>query len=252
MSKRDLSLEPPMMNSAGSLGFTPDLHSPVDWTRLGAFVTNPISLAPRTPARGHRFATFAGGFLIHTGYPNPGLAHALRRFARQWSGASLPVIVHLLARTVDEIAKMVRQLEQVDGVTGLELGLPGDATAELTEAFTGAAEGELPVIVRLPLERSLDLAAPAMEAGASAISLAPSRGAIPRPDGGLVQGRMYGPSLLPLSLRVVQELVRLGIPTIGSGGVYTQAHLDAMLGAGALAVQLDSIFWKAAGYNLLA
>jgi len=250
MSKHDLALEPRLMNAAGSLGFTPDLHSLVDWTRLGAFVTNPISLMPRTPAHGQRFTTFPGGFLIHTGFPNPGLAHVLRRYVRQWRGSPIPVIVHLLARSVDEVVKMARQLEQVDGVTGLELSLPGDATAEQAQAFTEAAEGELPVIVRLPIERSLELAARAIHAGASAISLAPPRGTFPGPDGQLVQGRLYGPSLLPLSLRVVQELAQLGIPTIGSGGVYTQEHIAVMLGAGALAVQQDSSFWKAAGYDL--
>ena len=249
MSKHDLTLEPPLMNAAGSLGFAPDLHSPLDWSRLGAFVTNPISLLPRTPARGQRFATYPGGFLLHTGYPNPGLARSIQRFARQWSGASIPVIVHLLARGVDEVVKMTRHLEQVDGVTGLELSLPVDATGELVKAFVEAAGGELPLIVRLPVERSLELAAGAIQAGASAISLGPPRGAFPSPDGELVQGRMYGPALLPLSLRVVQVLSRQGIPTIGSGGVYKQEHIDAMLGAGALAVQLDSIFWKEAGYN---
>jgi dihydroorotate dehydrogenase len=31
---------------------------------------------------------------------------------------------------------------------------------------------------------------------------------------------------------------------IGSGGVYTPAQAEAMLQAGAIAVQLDAVFWR--------
>jgi dihydroorotate dehydrogenase len=48
----------------------------------------------------------------------------------------------------------------------------------------------------------------------------------------------------------VHELSQLSIPTIGAGGVYTQEHADAMLAAGAYAVQLDSVLWRGAGYRL--
>jgi dihydroorotate dehydrogenase len=66
-----------------------------------------------------------------------------------------------------------------------------------------------------------------------------------------VQGRLYGPAILPMALRVVHELTQLGIPTIGAGGIYTQEHKNAMLAVGALAVQLDAVLWRGAGYRLL-
>ena len=68
----------------------------------------------------------------------------------------------------------------------------------------------------------------------------------------MVQGRLYGPAILPVALRVVHELSQMSIPTIGAGGVYTQEHKNAMLAAGAFAVQLDSILWRRAGYRLFA
>src|SRR5512137_2198012 len=123
MAKHDLAIVPPLMNAAGSLGFSPDLHSPVDWSKLGAFVTNPVSLLPRTPARGSRYVSYPGGFLLHTGFPNPGLAQVLRRYARHWGGSPIPVIVHLLAQNVDEVTQMARRLEPAEGLAGLEVGL---------------------------------------------------------------------------------------------------------------------------------
>ena len=47
MSKRDLYFRKPLMNAAGTLGFSPDPRASVAWEDLGAFVTNPISLRPR-------------------------------------------------------------------------------------------------------------------------------------------------------------------------------------------------------------
>ncbi len=252
MAKHDLVFDPPVMNAAGSLGFAPDTHSLMDWSGLGAFVTNPISLTPRTPATGRRYIAFSGGFLLHTGYPNPGLSHVLRHYARHWSRSPVPVIVHLLARGAEELSKMVRRLENVEGVSGLEVGLVSDATADMVVALTQAASGELPVIMQLPMERCADLASGVIQAGAVAVSLAPPRGIIPAAEGESLQGRLYGPTILPIALRAVHLLIQLGVPTIGAGGIYTQEHKDAMLAAGALAVQLDSSLWRRAGYRILS
>ena len=54
MPKFDLDLKTPIMNAAGSLGFVLDPNAPIDLSQMGAFVTNPISLSKRTPARGPR------------------------------------------------------------------------------------------------------------------------------------------------------------------------------------------------------
>ena len=60
------------MNAAGILGFAPDMHTGVQWERLGAFVTNPISFPARKPTRGKRMVVSAGGMLLHTGHTKPG------------------------------------------------------------------------------------------------------------------------------------------------------------------------------------
>jgi dihydroorotate dehydrogenase (NAD+) catalytic subunit len=247
MAKHDLNINPPIMNSAGALGFFPDLHGTTDWSQLGAFITNPISPAGRSPAHGNRILSYPGGFLLHTGYPNPGFHQSLRRCARHWSRSPLPVIIHLLCQTPEQAAKMVRQLESIEGISGVELGVDGDASLDLLVALTQAATGELTVIMRLPFERALELSPAAIRAGAMAVSLAPPRGMLPTPRGEQVKGRLYGPAIFPAALKAVDELVRLGIPTIGAGGIYSYAQCSAMLSAGAQAVQLDAVLWRAAG-----
>ena len=73
MFKQDLTFRTPLMNAAGMLGFIPNPRAPLDLGWLGAFVTNPVSLSPRQPAENRVMLPFAGGFLLHTGLPNPGL-----------------------------------------------------------------------------------------------------------------------------------------------------------------------------------
>jgi dihydroorotate dehydrogenase len=247
MAKHDLIINPPVMNAAGSLGFSPERHVRTDWSMLGVFVTNPISLLPRTPAHGERFAAYPGGFLLHTGYPNPGLRQAVRRYAPKWIRSRLPVIVHLLGNDAETLSDMTRQLENIEGVIGVEVGVSGEADTETVVSLTRAASGELPVIIRLPMERALELASPAIQAGAMAISLAPPRGSLFVSKEAMTQGRLYGPAILPIALKTTGDLVKQGIPTIGAGGIYAQEDIKAMLALGAMAVQVDSWLWRGSG-----
>jgi len=248
MSKYDLVFANPLMNAAGTLGFAPASHDTQALSGLGAFVTDPLSLGARTPAHGPRCLPYPGGFLLHTGYPNPGLNTALRRHAARWARASQPVIVHLLVQKVEDLSWMLPRLERLEGLGGLEVGLPPEVDASAAVAFARAAAGELPVIVRLPFEQAVQLAPAVVEAGAAAISLSPPRGTllVANKSGSphLVEGRLYGPSVYPLALAAVRAITARGLPVIGAGGIYTVEQARAMLASGALAVQLDGIIWK--------
>jgi len=233
------------MNAAGTLGFAPSPRGPVDLSRLGAFVTNPLSLAPRTPAETRRLLPFAGGFLLHTGLPNPGLSSVLRQYAHRWAGASLPVIVHILANHPDEVYRVVRRLEGIEGILAVELGLPPQVDPAGAALLLQAAAGELLILPCLPPERIAELAPTLKKAGVQGpISLQPPRGALPGSEGRLVGGRLYGPAVLPLALAAVHEARRAGFEVIGSGGVYSDADISAMRAAGAAAVQLDAVLWR--------
>ncbi len=244
MPKQELVFEPPLMNAAGTLGFAPDPRAPVDWARLGAFVTHPISRAPRTPAGGPRLLEFPGGVLLHTGLPNPGLKSAIQRYGRRWARSPLPVIVHLLAQTPEELAGMVAAVEPLEGVMGVEVGLPLDGDAALVAALARAGRGELPLILRLPLDAAPALASAALDGGADAVSLGPPRGTLPKTPNQRVSGRLYGPAIFPLALRAVEKLSGLGIPIIGGGGVYQATEAETLLMAGAAAVQVDVALWR--------
>lgn len=232
------------MNAAGSLGFAPGRRTPVDVSSFGAFITNPISREERSPAGGTRFLPFPGGFLVHTGYPNPGLKRVIRRYGGYWRGSDLPVIVHLIGDNPVDIASMIAQLESTEGVQGIELGIPPKADMPGMLALIESALGELPLIVRLPLERAVELSRALVELAVSAVSVSPPQGLLPGPNGEWVSGRLYGPAVFPFALAAVQAMAASGIAVIGSGGIYSQEQVEALLAAGAVGAQLDAVLWR--------
>lgn len=251
--KRDLYFSKPLMNAAGSLGFAPDMRAGISLDPFGAFVTNPISLRPRQPAAQPTLIQHPGGFLLHTGLPNPGIHVALKKYSAKWTRSELPIIVHLMADRPEETQHMVRMLETQENVMAVELGFAPLLADDIILLTLEMCIGELPLIFSLPVEQVLSLGPRLMQAGAQAISISAPRGALPltsnsSPEGRgeLVTGRLYGPSLFPQTLETVYSAVKLGIPIIGSGGVWSKENADTMLSVGALAVQVDATLWNPA------
>jgi len=254
--KRDLYFSKPLMNAAGSLGFAPDTRLGISLDSFGAFVTNPFSLRSRVPAAKPSVVQHPGGFLLHTGLPNPGLNAGLKKYAAKWSRSDLPIIVHLMADRPEETQHMVRMLEAQENVMAVELGFAPLLANDIIMLTLEMCLAELPLIFSLPIEQVLSLGPRLMQDGAQAISIAMPRGALPltsnplpspkgTPEGrgGLITGRLYGPSLFPRTLETVYSAAKIGLPIIGAGGVWTKENADAMLSVGALAVQVDAILW---------
>ena len=248
--KRDLYFSKPLMNAAGSLGFVPDSRLAISLDSFGAFVTSPFSRRPRAPAAKPAIIQHPGGFLLHTGLPNPGLNAGLKKFAAKWSRADLPIIVHLMADRPEETQHMVRMLETQENVMAVELGFAPLLANDIILLTLEMCMGELPLILSLPIEQVLSLGPRLMQGGAQAISISAPRGALPltpNPSptgrGELVTGRLYGPSLFPQTLETIYSAAKIGLPIIGAGGVWTKENAEAMLSTGALAVQVDAVLW---------
>jgi dihydroorotate dehydrogenase (NAD+) catalytic subunit len=242
--KRDFILEPIWTNLTGMLGFSDESLPNIDLSRLGAFVTNPISLYPRSPAHPPRVLPFPGGFLLHTGHPNPGLSATLRKHQRRWEELPCPVIVHLLGQDPDEISRLVEHFEEVDAVAAIEVGLEATDPDTISQLTLAAVRCELPIIIQVPFDCGEKFVIAIANAGANAIGLGPPRGSLPNPGGGIASGRLFGPALFPMALQAVAKLHNLlDIPIIASGGIYDIDQVKTMMDAGASAVQLDSVLW---------
>lgn len=280
--KTGLALANPVMPAVGCFGFGTEYARLVKTEALGAVVVGPVTAGPRRGASPPRIAPTPGGVLLHTGLANPGIGAAIRRYARAWSRSPVPVIVHVAGTSPDEAASCCHRLASVETVAGIELGLPDttgssaepsgqaagrglakaldDALAIIQAAHAAARQ---PLIVRLPLVGASSLCEAAVEAGASALTIAaPPRGTVwlsasTAPDGVLskpmwresrgrfITGRLYSPSVLPLALRSIRQVAALvSVPLIGCGGIYSAADAQAFLHAGATAVQVGAAVWR--------
>ncbi len=244
MLRQELTLTSPWMNAAGMLGFTPPNHWAMP-AAAGAFITDPISLAARAPAVSRAVLPYPGGFLLHSGFPNPGLRAVLKQYAARWAQSELPIWVHLMGQNAAEIEQMVRRLEGMEGVMAVEISLPPEMPGNEALNVLQAAYGELPVVVNVPItEAGQSWLGKLAKRGMAAISLSAPRGTVYTDTGRPVSGRLFGPSLLPLTLAAVQSARRWGLPLIAGAGVYSAQDAQQLRDAGAWAVQVDSLLWR--------
>ncbi|MEW5959635.1 MAG: dihydroorotate dehydrogenase [Chloroflexota bacterium] len=243
--KIGLSLANPVMIASGCAGYGPAYQRLLDLSVFGAIVTNPITLRPRRGTPRPRLAETKAGFILETGQQNPGVRKVIRQYGRHWSRLGVPIIAHLPADEPDDLRRTAGALVATEAIAAIELGLPAGTKPADLERWLGAVRDAclLPVLVKLPLETALNLARPASAASADALVIgSPLPGAALAATGEWLSGPVFGPMLHSLTLhclRVVRNLTEL--PLVAVGGIHTLADAQALLQAGAGAVQLDSL-----------
>lgn len=253
--KYGLPIAVPVMPASGAFGYGEVYHDLVDLSLLGAVVTNPVTLRPRKVALGQRIGVRDDHFVVHTGWPNPGLRRVIREAGPVWERLPVPVIVHLLATRPAEMGRVAAQLSGVRGVRGLELGFTENISTDRARDLLSATaeEGDLPVIVKIPFSRVDDLAPALARAGADAVTLmSPPRAVLPVNTGEtddyvarFMRGRLYGAALFPLLLNALSRWAgKLSVPVIACGGIASAEDALTCLTLGAAAVQIDALLWR--------
>jgi dihydroorotate dehydrogenase (NAD+) catalytic subunit len=257
---RGLLLRSPVLVASGTFGYGFDAPQ-VDRAVLGAIVTKGTTLRARDGNAPNRIAETASGMLNAIGLQNPGVDHVARVYAPVWASWDLPVIVNVAGDSVEEYVAVVRRLDGVPGIAGLELniscpnvanglqfGVDPELAAELTSAVRAATR--LPLMVKLtPNVTDIVTVARAVEdAGADAVSAINTyvgmaidvrrrRPVLSRGSGGL-----SGPAIKPLALHAVWQVASaVRIPVVGIGGISTAGDALEFLLAGAAAVQLGTV-----------
>ena len=247
--KNSIIVSTPVMPAAGIVGFGDSYRRLIDYEKLGAIITNPVTIDQWNPATCTRIVSLDAGILVHTGLPNPGLARVIKQNINVWRKLPVPVIVHLVATSARQIKQAGDMLDPLDEVAGVELGLPDDISEDAAfDLVRSASTIEKPLLVRLPFFECYQLAEAVVEAGADTIvvSAAPRGTARDEHSGRLVSGRIYGPLLKPVILRMVGRLRRQvpdEIPIIGAGGIHSPQDARDYIDAGAIAVQVDTATW---------
>jgi dihydroorotate dehydrogenase len=239
----ELGLTLPWMNAAGFMGYLPQQIEDEPF-HLGAFVTNPVSLLPRSPAHHRNILAYPGGFLLHNGHPNPGLKSVLKIYAHKWQKLPMPVWIHLLVTTPFECEQMVREVEGLENVTAIELGLPPGLGLKKQLELVQSGIGELPIMVSLPLDEiNLTLIDHLSAMGEIGVVLSAPRGVFSQ-NGRTTSGRLFGPALHPQLLAAMCRLRGLDLPIIAGCGIFSREQGEAALAVGATAVQVDGWCWQ--------
>src|ERR1044071_7963068 len=136
--KNAIILEIPVMAAAGILGFGDTYRDMIQFEKLGAFVTNPVTYTPWKPAIGSRVIELPAGTLIYTGNTNPGISKVLSKYRNLWTAMAMPVIMHIAATSVEHARKCASRIDAESAIDGIELGLKDEISAEQVEQIVSA------------------------------------------------------------------------------------------------------------------
>jgi len=197
------------------------------------------------------------------GLPNKGLDGFLDSDLPVLAELPVPLIVSVMATSVEQFAPLVEAVAARDEVAGLELNVscpnvhsglivgeePGETSALIERLRPLTAK---PLIVKLTpnVADPAAIAIAAEQAGADAVSLINTIKAAPlladgRPWLGAGSGGLSGPAVRTIALKQVADVAAaVEIPVVGMGGIERGSHAAALLGAGATVVAVGTASFR--------
>jgi len=256
-----LRLPNPVLTASGTFGYGREYQPFVDLAALGAVVVKGISLLPRPGNPPPRIVETPCGMLNAIGLENVGLARFISDKMPFLRGLGCRVIVNVLGESIEEYCQLVAGLNEVEGVSGVELniscpnvkkgGVAFGTSETMAHDLTRAVRAKtcLPLIVKLsPNVTDIGAMARAVEEGGAdavslintligmAISVRTRRPVLANTFGGL-----SGPAIKPIALRMVYQTAdRVKIPIIGIGGISTWEDAMEFILAGATAIEVGT------------
>ena len=266
-----LSLRNPVLVASGTFGYGLEYGEVIDVQRLGAICCKGTTLKARAGNPPPRVTETPAGMLNSIGLQNPGVEAVLERYAELWAGWNVPVIVNVAGESIEDYVGVVRRLDGVPGISGVELniscpnvgagGLQFAVDPEAAAAVTAAVRRatELPLMVKLSpnVADVRGIAVAIADAGADCLSAVNTLSGMAidqrrrRAFLGATYGGLSGPALKPVALRVVYEVAQaVKIPIVAVGGVGSLSDLLDFLMAGAVAVQVGTAIFADPGLPL--
>lgn len=250
----------PVMTAAGCAGSGRELSQFFDLHRLGALVTQSITMAPRAGRPTPRMAETPSGMLNAVGLQGPGIDAFLERELPWLAQRGIRTVVSVGGGTVAEYSALARRLTDAPGVGAVEVNLncpniedrgrvfardPG-SSAEVVASVRSVMRYDVPVIAKLSPDVGdiVAVARACVDAGADVLSMInnPLGMAIDtatlRPSLAAVTGGLSGPAVLPVAVRCVWQVHAAlpGVPIVGVGGIMSGRDAFQLILAGACAV----------------
>ena len=257
-----LRLATPLLAASGTFGFGFEMEAVGGHAGYGAIVSKGTSLHPREGNPPPRIAEVPSGMLNAIGLQNPGVEVVAVDYAPRWGEWAVPVIVNVVGESVEDYVAVVRRLEDVPNIAGIELniscpnvgakGMMFGTDARLAGQVTAAVRAATgrPLVVKLTpnVTDIVAIARAIVDAGADALSAVNTYVGMTldlhsgRPVLANTTGGMSGPAIRPLAMHAVYTVARaVSVPVIASGGVSSGDDALEFLLAGARAVQVGTL-----------
>lgn len=256
-----ITIKNPVMTASGTFGYGVDFEDFFDLSLLGGISVKGLHINPKVGNAPQRIMESPCGMLNAIGLQGIGI-EAFKNdkmpILRKYDTA---IIVNFWGTTEEEYIEAVEQLNEMEGIAGLEVnvscpnikeggmafGTNPPALAKLIKAIR--SKTQLPLMVKLsPNVTSISEMAKLVEAeGADSISLVNTFTAMlidvdkrtPILSNGI--GGLSGPAIRPIAVRMTWEAASsVSIPVIGMGGIMNARDALEFLIAGASAVQIGT------------
>ena len=256
-----IRMKNPVTVASGTFGYGKEYAELVDVRRLGAITVKGIRLQPWPGNPLPRHVEVTGGMVNAIGLQGPGVDGFVREYLPFLRAAGVPVIVNIWGTSQEEYADVARRLNDVEGVSGLELNISCPNVKEGGHAFgtdprtVASLVAAVRRVTRLPLMPKLAPNVPdikvfvraAQEAGADALALINTLPAMVidietrRPVLANKVGGLSGPAIHPVAVKLVWEAAQVAkIPLIAMGGIMGPEQAIEFMIAGATAVAVGT------------
>lgn len=259
-----LDLSNPLLLASGIADETGSSMAEAVSNGAGGVVTKSLSIAPREGHRNPCIVELPFGLINAMGLPNPGIEEYAKEIGafREGIERPTPVIGSVFGSTIEEYGTAAEMVQQI-GVDAIEingscpnakgLGLQFGQDPAVIDELVREVKGRvgIPVFFKLTPAASniVELGFSAQEAGADGLVAVNTMPAMKidvrtrRPVLTNITGGLSGPSLRPIGVRIVHQLMSSGdidIPVIGVGGVLNYEDVLEYMLAGASAVQIGT------------
>lgn len=256
-----LTLKNPVITASGTFGYGVEFIDILDINKLGAISVKGLHINPKIGNPPPRIMETPCGMINAIGLQGIGIEAFENEKMPVLRKYEVPILVNFWGTTIEEYVLAVERLNNIEGISGLEMNVSCPNVKAGGMAFgTDAKEvsklvkeirnkTEYPLIVKLsPNVTSIAEIAKAVESeGADAVSLVNTFLAMVidvnkrKPVLSNVVGGLSGPAIRPIAVRMTWEVAKaVSIPVIGMGGIIkTQDALEFII-AGASAVQIGT------------
>jgi dihydroorotate dehydrogenase (NAD+) catalytic subunit len=256
-----IEIKNPVMTASGTFGYAREFEQLVDLNHLGGIIVKGLSLEPSSGNPPPRIVETPCGMLNAIGLENVGLAAFVDEKLPFLRRLETPIFVNVYGKRTEEYAELAARLEDVDGVSGIEVniscpnvksgGIAFGAYPESAAEVVAAIRKQItkPLMVKLsPNVTDITEIAKSVEAeGADSISLINTITGMAidietrRPKIANITGGLSGPAIKPVALRMVWQVAQtVNVPVVGIGGIMTTKDALEFLIAGAVAVQIGT------------